>query len=38
MEKKMKNDFETSGSGVKKEVQPNMVLLGVDMVQMMHKN
>jgi hypothetical protein len=38
MGKKKKNDFKASGSGMKKEVRPNMVPLAVDMARLMHKN
>ncbi|KAK1615393.1 hypothetical protein QYE76_020910 [Lolium multiflorum] len=36
--KKKKNDFEVSDSGLKKEVRPNRVPLGVDMAWLMHDN
>jgi hypothetical protein len=35
---KKKNDFEESDNGVKKEAQPNMVTLDVDMARLMHDN
>ncbi|KAK1645554.1 hypothetical protein QYE76_063359 [Lolium multiflorum] len=35
---KKKNKFEVSDNGVKKEVRPNRVPLGVDMARLMHGN
>jgi hypothetical protein len=35
---KNKNDFEASGSGVKKEARSNRGSFAVDMAQLMHRN